>query len=331
MRRTLGWLAATAGVFLLAVPFALSLFGRTAAGERVTDNFRPLFEPANVKQTRSGFNVLVAAGVDLNEKALPGIAQALSMSPPQLSAFLQQNFPDVATGAQQLPAITKGFDGLLTKVEANEKNFHSADMIPISALPITSVPWIYIGIGTAFIVAGGLTIRGANGRRRAGLVAVAAISAIAILLPVGASFFSKVDAADALTTDLATSMSPAGVQQFRSGLGVVERMANELSGKLLPALSKTMAITPEQLNQFLAKNFPDLAAGVAQLPALLDKFNGIVTTMERSVADFKKTSEIPFPVLPWLMFVPGVVIALGAAASLLVRPALLLDRESALA
>lgn len=317
MRKVAAVVGIVAGIFLLIIPFSLSLFSRTSHAEQLTNRFRPVFTAQGVATLRQDFNTFSAAGAQLTNATLPGLAKALDVTPSQLNTLLAQKFPDVAAGVTQLPTINANFNQLVTLVEQDQTKFHSTDMIPVSWLPKTAVPWIYIVIGALLVLAGGACLWRPTGR--GALAALAIVGAIAVGLPIGASFFSKVSAAHNVVADLRVPLSPAGAATAQAQLLVVERMGSQLTGQLLPALATELHMTPAQLDSFLAANFPAVTAAVTHFGQLTTEFNSVVGKLTASTGDYRSVSRIPFPSLPWLLLAPGAVCLLLAALGLL-RP-----------
>jgi hypothetical protein len=93
---------------------------------------------------------------ELTGKALPALATQLKVSPDQLGKTLAANFPNVATGIEQLPAILPRFQTLVTGVERNGTNFRLADSIPTGSTPTTLLHWLFVLPAVVLVAAGGV-------------------------------------------------------------------------------------------------------------------------------------------------------------------------------
>jgi len=107
--------------------------------------------------------------------------------------------------------------------------------------------------------------------------------------------------------------------------------------KLVPALAQAMNMTPAQVQSMLVREFPNMAALLtalptmqkdfasliglmsantavfAQVPAGLDWYQPLVTTMQANVADYKSVNSLPsFRLFTWFFVIPGVLLALLA-------------------
>ena len=178
MRRVL-WIIGVLGVLMIAAPFALGFPSKADHGQAMLDNFHPLMQQANVDKTAAYYNdVFVPLGAVVpamsqenvtkfntylagikgmqtdSAKLVPGLAQALNMSPEQVQQFLATNYPAMSQmlaslpqmsadfGSllgvmsknvaifQQVPAGLKHYEPLVSTMQANVGNYNSADSLP---------------------------------------------------------------------------------------------------------------------------------------------------------------------------------------------------------
>ena len=105
------------------------------------------------------------------------------------------------------------------------------------------------------------------------------------------------------------------------------------STQLIPALAKQMGMTPEQVQQYMAQQFPAMMqmfqalpqmgsdfqsmvglmeqnTGVfKQVPPGLDHYEPLVHTMQGNVDDYDKVSSLPnFGLFTWFFIVPGLLL-----------------------
>ena len=178
MRKVL-WIIGVLGLLMIAAPFALGFPSKASHGQDMLDNFHPLMQQANVDKTAAYYNdVFVPLGAVVpamsqenvtkfnaylegikgmqtdSAKLVPGLAQALNMTPEQVQQFLATNYPAMSQmlaslpqmstdfGAllgmmsnnvaifQQVPAGLKHYEPLVTTMQANVENYNSADSLP---------------------------------------------------------------------------------------------------------------------------------------------------------------------------------------------------------
>jgi hypothetical protein len=103
--------------------------------------------------------------------------------------------------------------------------------------------------------------------------------------------------------------------------------------KLVPALAQALHTTPAQVQQMLATQFPSMAKLLQALPqavqvfdrvpAGLDHYLPLVTTMQENVDNYAAIDAMPrMSLFPWFFVVPGIVLVLATMYLLVgdVRP-----------
>ena len=178
MRKVL-WIIGALGLLMIAAPFALGFPSKASHGQAMLDSFHPLMQQANVDKTAAYYNdVFVPLGAVVpamsqenvtkfngyldgikgmqtdSAKLVPGLAQALNMTPEQVQKFLATNYPAMSQmlaglpqmsadfGSllgvmsnnvaifQQVPASLKHYEPLVTTMQANVSNYNSVDSLP---------------------------------------------------------------------------------------------------------------------------------------------------------------------------------------------------------
>jgi hypothetical protein len=144
MNRKVLWAVLVIGLALAIVPFALGMPGKTAAGSRMMSGFQPLMQADHVQKTADYYNnVFVPLGKvapAMNEqtvakfqgyatgfdgmladgqKLVPALAQAMHMTPAQVQAMLQRQFPHMAALLVALPTMQKDFAQLIGLMASN--------------------------------------------------------------------------------------------------------------------------------------------------------------------------------------------------------------------
>jgi hypothetical protein len=124
---------------------------------------------------------------------------------------------------------------------------------------------------------------------------------------------------------------------YQQGLTGLQQEAPEL----VPALARQLGMTPQQVQQYLAQDFPAMAqlfqalpqmgtdfsnmvglmeqnTGVfARVPAGLDHYQPLVRTMQGNVDNYEQVSSLPsFRLFAWFFIVPGVLLIVLAGYGL---------------
>ena len=131
-------------------------------------------------------------------------------------------------------------------------------------------------------------------------------------------------------------MTQQNMDRFNGYLQGIKGMESD-AAKLVPALATALHMTPAQVQQFIGQQFPAMAkmlqslpqmskdfggllgvmsANVAifqQVPAGLDHYKPLVTTMQRNTGTYASVDALPrMGLFPWFFIVPGILIILGS-------------------
>jgi hypothetical protein len=185
-RRVIGTITMVVAVYLIAIPFALSLFSRTRDAQHLADRYRPVMSAQGVAQFRanlalvnaggkqlfdtflpelqaqlelsdSAFNAFVAtndtfsfnaAFVEMRQAMFPAVAQKLGMSGPAFDTYLHTRYPALLKFLDKWDAsIYQGARALsLSQIQYMDE-FHNAD-----ATPYTALPWLFMAPGVALLL-----------------------------------------------------------------------------------------------------------------------------------------------------------------------------------
>ena len=315
-RRTAGWLVAAVGAAFIVTVIVGSLFSVGPAFERMSDGFSPIMKPAPIGQLQSDLKGLSAVSAEFGTKAVPMLSQALKMSPEQFRAYMGQQYPAMATGMKQLPAIVTQFQGVVGTLQAEQGRFARADAIPTSNLPATTVPWGLLAAGIVLLGLG-LLMAVRPTRLWAGLaVAVGAsllVGSLALSLP------GKASASDTMNNHLKPVYTAQMLTGAKGALTVVGAMGQEMQTKMLPALGRQLGMDQAQLQGFLTQNLPATAAGIQVMPQALARFDGLLKTFDAHLADYDTLKPVSFVMVVWIMIAGGIVALLAGAWGLIAR------------
>ena len=105
MRKVVATVAVVCGLGLIAVPFALSLFDRAPAGERVTNRFRATLSNDGLHSLAANFQTMGALVDQFVHETSPALARRLHMTDRQFAAFVARDYPAVAAGVSGIPPL----------------------------------------------------------------------------------------------------------------------------------------------------------------------------------------------------------------------------------
>src|SRR5437588_6601124 len=136
MRRLVATIAVVGGVGLVVLPFALSLFDRAPAGQRVTDRFRQTMSVRGLHDLATNFATMGALIDQFIHQTSPQLARGLRMTPRQYDAYVEQNFPAVAAGVTGIPPLVAFVTPVAAQLEALHPQFTAIDSLPFLGLPL---------------------------------------------------------------------------------------------------------------------------------------------------------------------------------------------------
>jgi hypothetical protein len=91
------------------------------------------------------------AGGELAGAAEPKLQQALGMDDAQFKQYVAQEMPGIAKFDAQAPGVVALVGPVIGKMQAVRPDYTKASAIPVSWLPLTSAPWLFLGIGLLLI------------------------------------------------------------------------------------------------------------------------------------------------------------------------------------
>jgi hypothetical protein len=290
--RTLASIAAIVlGVGIVAEPFALSLWADAPAGQRIVGRFHTTLSAQGLDALATNFNTVGAMADQLFTQMLPA-----------LHADMAQH-PAIAHAQQEIPAAVALVSPVNKQLVAVHGDFESVRSLPgLFGLPLKSIPWLLVGLGTALIAVGTLSLV------RPGLWTSAAIGVAGVAMVVAALALSlpqKADAAVHVNTVGKVALSP-----------VAAKAAIDTTRTIDALVADVQASFPAE-----AARYPAVERGLQRWPAIRPGAYALAAAQSASLADREKLDNIPFRAFPWLLIGPGVaLLALGGAAALQQAP-----------
>jgi hypothetical protein len=171
--KALWWAVLVVGVALIVTPFAIGLPGKSAAGNRMMNDFRPIMAADQVQKTADYYNnVFTPLGAitpvfsDANAAKFQGYMQGMASAGVQLPPAAAKDFTGLITMmkqavpvAQQVPAGLAHYKPLVTAMQGNVDNFDQLDALPA----FTLFTWFFVipGILLVLLAGAGLWSEGA--------------------------------------------------------------------------------------------------------------------------------------------------------------------------
>jgi len=308
-----GLLVLIGGGFV-AVTLAANLFSVGPAFDRLTEDFNPVMTEQAIATDRQDIAALDAASVEIQNEMVPALAQQLGMTPEQFSTMMAEQYPDVTAGLVAVPEITPSFSSLVTTLDEQRPYMNDADAIPTSSVPATSVPWSLFVVG---LLTAGLGVW-VWFKPRGSAVAVTVVGAALIAIPLILGMPTKASSADTMNDNLKPVYSQQLITDADSSLATLSAMGTEMQQKMLPDLATQLNMTPEELNAFMAENFPATSAALAGLPDSLGRFQSLVATFDDRLSDYDTLKPVSFVPIVWFMIGGGIALFLLGGAGVVI-------------
>jgi hypothetical protein len=313
IRRGVAAAAIVLGIALVVAPIATSLFSRSKSAQDLADGVRPAMTRQALAADRQGFQLIDGAITEFNGTARARFAHVLGDTPQQFSAYLDQTFPDVASGARELPrGYVPHADAVLTALERNRARYETADSFPVKDVSARVAPWIFIALGAGLIVIGLAMLRT---RGRIAPVALLLLGLGPLVFTLAASLPHKASASSELVHALRPAFSRESTGRVPAEIATAQKFDVQLESGLVPALEKRHMV--------MSRDAPALARALPQFKPILTNFAGLGTALRDDRHFFVDTSKIPIRTLVWLMLAICGVIIVGAVLALVApsRPA----------
>lgn len=312
------------GIALIVVAIARNLFAVGPAFESMIDDFRPWLTDDSIAALRTDLGGLGGAAEEFQTGLAPALIAQLQTTPEAFGILMETEFPAVAAGMQVVPDAVASFTGIVDLLAEQQGNFASADAIPTTSLPATTVPWGMVLAGALAIVVG--LVMGL-GRARLGAILAIVLGALLIAGPILLSLPGKAADADDLNAALEPVYTPEMVQGAEGALGVVGAMGAEMAEKMLPGLGGMLGMTGPEVEQFLGTQFPTIAGAMAGLPDAMGRFTGMLTAFSDNLDEYDILKPVAFVPIVWTIVAAGALLLVLGGVGLVMPGAAAVPRE----
>ena len=311
MKRTALAVVMVIGAFLIALPLTTGLPGKSEASGNMMTAFRPAMTDAALAQGAADQKTMGALAQELSTGVIPAVAAQMHMTPAELTTYIGTNFPAVGKGLAEFTAMSTYFGNLQATMVAQQANFQAADQIPTSFIGPTSMTMLFVIPGILLFVLGAFGLfRPVFGRRL--LVAGGAVGGIMVIGLLSVSMYAKASSADTMTTAFQPIFASQSVQQGQAYAADVQAMGTQMTQQAFPGLATALHMTPVQFGALMTQNFPAVATGLAQFPAIAGRMQGATSLIAANVDNYNQSASIPWSpgsmvMMFWFMMVPAIV------------------------
>jgi energy-coupling factor transporter transmembrane protein EcfT len=316
MRKALATVAVVLGLGLVVIPFALSLFDRAAAGQRVTNRFRETMSVQGLHQLSTNFGTMGALVDQFVNRTSPQLARELGMSAGEYNAFVARRFPAVAAGVKGIPPLVTFVTPVAAQLEALHPQFASVDSLPFLGLALTTIPWILLALGAALIGLGVVVWRTGG---RGPLRCVVVLGVAMLIAPLALSYPRKASDAKKVAAIGRVALSPQAAAGAQAANRLIDNMVTQVKAQMLPAVAQRLHLSTAALETTIAADYPAVAKGLAAWPSIKPGAVALVRLQVASVNDAAEMNGLDFTPLPWYIIGPGIALMLTGAVALTVR------------
>jgi hypothetical protein len=304
------------GAALIAVAVFRNLFAVGPAFESMIKDFRPWLTDDSIAALRADLDGLEGAVTEFETAMAPALASQLGMTQQEFGAMVAAQFPAVAAGMATVPEAAGSFRGIIDLLDDQQENFASADAIPTTDLPATTVPWGMVAAGGLAIAFGVLM---ALGKGRTGAIAVLVLGILLVAAPLVLSLPDKAQGADDLNASLKPVYNAELVGGASGALEVIGAMGTEMSESMLPGLGAMLGMDEAQVQAFLGQNFPAIAGAMVGLPESMGRFTGMVGAFADNLDNYDVLEPVAFVPIVWTLVIAGGALTLLGGFGLMRR------------
>ena len=309
MRRIAAWFAIAVGVMLIGFTFGEHLVSRSRDAQKIADYYQPLMSEQGLTDLSAGFDAVKAAGAQLDTQAEPRLQRALGMSDEAFDAYVARTMPGIHQFDAHAPGVVALVGPVIGQMQAARADYSRASDIPTSWLPLSSAPWLFLGIGGLLVAVGALALARPQRLTTAALLVVG-LGVVVAPLVIGIP--DKVDAAVRVTKLGRIGLAPSTGQKAVGATALFDGMAADVRTKLQPALAKASPST-------------DFTQAYATLAAFADEWHRSTSAKSHALSSsqvslsstFTNADRIPLRPIPWLFIIPGIILAVLAGATLI--------------
>ena len=311
VRKVSAIIVLVAGLAMIVLPVAFNSFTRANQAQQLLDGARPIVAPPHLQQQfLAGLQSAIQTEQLLTGPGFAQLANDLGEARGQFQAQVATQWPAIARAQQQAPAIEAATLTILTNLERHQHDFQLADAIPVSGFPLVSSIWIIVVFGALVVAAASWLLL------RPGLVPAAAITVLGVVFVASAfalNLPAKTSAAHQVLASL--TISPAKNAKIQAQFETVNAAFGQVQTQLLPQVAQLLGTDPGTLTSQLDTAVPGLAAGLSQIPSILDRFGGAVQFRENNVNTVPPVRSFPFQALMWAEIALGALVAVGGGLS----------------
>jgi hypothetical protein len=309
MRKAAALMAIVAGLVLVAVPLAYSMFDRTDKAERILDRFEFLTLDDNPERYLAEAEVTRDGSTELVEEAIPGLAAEAGIPEDQLD----ERYPALAEAQETVPAAHDFSVRYSEQLDAVDEKFQSVYDIPVSWLPLTATAWMFVAGGFACLLAGAVALRGTG---RGPLAAILVIGSAMALGPVLLGGVGKATDGEDVKDFAENGLTDRAATAAQEASADLDGLVIETEQQTLPDIAEARGVAPQTVEQELEEDYPVAAEFLAEWDVIGPRLATLADAVSASVGEFDSARKLPIAFPVWLLIGLGVAMAVAAGVAL---------------
>jgi hypothetical protein len=149
-------------------------------------------------------------------------------------------------------------------------------------------------------------------RRIVVATAVALVGVVFIVMTFTQNLFRVGTDFEELITDFRPILEDESLAAYQAGIDAFGAVGTEFQTALIPGLSLALGMSPDQMQAYLAEQYPAVARGMAALPQLSEQFGGLLDLLAQQQENFRSadaipTTSLPAQTVPWGFLLIGLI------------------------
>ncbi|MGI9019193.1 MAG: hypothetical protein ACR2G3_00590 [Solirubrobacterales bacterium] len=313
MRGRVAVLGIVVGVGLVIFPIAYSMVDRTADAERILDRFEFLTLGDNPARYLGEAEVTRAGSAELVDKAIPKLAADAGLSAGELDRLAATMFPALTTAAEEIAQANEFSARYSEQLAAVDEKFQSVYDIPISAVPLTATPWLFLVGGLACLAAGLIALRTTG---RGPTVAILTLGAAMLVGPLVLSGPGKSADGEDVKDFASRGLTATAATAAQQASAALDALVEETGEEIIPFLAARQGIPPAQLEGRLGSEFPAAERFLSEWAVIGPRLGQLADAVSASVDEFESAKQLPIAFPVWLLLAAGAVMIAAAGVAL---------------
>lgn len=148
--------------------------------------------------------------------------------------------------------------------------------------------------------------------RKVSAILAILVGVVLIVITFTNNLFKVGPAFESLMNDFRPMIQQSAIDEAKANLSGLSSVATEVQGKMIPAVSAQLGMTPDQFSAMVNQQFPAVSAGLQAIPQAVPAFTDLMNTLETNrplfeSADAIPTKNMPATTVPWMLLISGLL------------------------